>query len=563
MKMKTVSTCLFTIVFITVKAQNTDIPNPASNLQTLASGSYVIAMDNSLQTNAAGDFNLKTYGLLVYLLNNNVKLKWSIKAGKAKDGIDFTAIAEQLKPSFVAGVSRDFKAGPFVINAADTSGISALVDAYYTANSLTGADRPKLYRLTATANNVDIRYDLTGFKPKAAILTDGGNQNIHIAYMTTASIPASNYATSAGTDLLVNCYTFASEPHNTNTGTAVNNAISAIKNFVLNGGNFLAQCEAVNNYENNPLGRFQTTLGITIANTNIGTTLNYPNPDLSFSQFDGVYNGSLGGSLKNWKIVGSPSNSEHDHATGTGANTSVIGASVSKMISGKGGLVFYLGNHSFTTTSVAGINGIRMYMDAFLTPANTCPALQSTTLPVKLTSFSGKNQGQVNKLEWVTEFNETARNFEVEKSFDGKDFTPCGLVWATNKTGSEEYSFSQYSSASKVFYRLKMTDEAGKDEYSKTISITTAGNGDEKYLTIMNPVKTNLVFDYYSTSKSMITTNVYNSTGSIIYSVKTNCIAGTNRMTIPADYINARGVYAIEVIDNNNLNRKVSKAIKL
>jgi hypothetical protein len=61
----------------------------------------------------------------------------------------------------------------------------------------------------------------------------------------------------------------------------------------------------------------------------------------------------------------------------------------------------------------------------------------------------------------------------------------------------------------------------------------------------------------------MITTNVYNSTGSIIYSVKTNCIAGTNRMTIPADYINARGVYAIEVIDNNNLNRKVSKAIKL
>jgi hypothetical protein len=45
--------------------------------------------------------------------------------------------------------------------------------------------------------------------------------------------------------------------------------------------------------------------------------------------------------------------------------------------------------------------------------------------------------------------------------------------------------------------------------------------------------------------------------------VKTNCIAGTNRMTIPADYINARGVYAIEVIDNNNLNRKVSKAIKL
>ena len=286
---KTALTILYSCFCLLLQAQTTDLPGPTANLQTLPAGSYVIAMDNTLQTNSTGDFNLKAYGLIVYLLNNNVRIKWSIKAGKAKDGVDFTATAEQIKPTLVSGgVSRDFKAGPFLILSSDTSGVASLIDAFYAANALTGANRPQVYRLTASASNVDIRYDLKGFRPKAAILTDGGNQKFHLEYMTAAAIPLESYATSMGTDLLTNCFTFASEPHNNKSRPAVNNAISAIKDFVTKGGNFLAQCEAIANYENNPLGRFQTTGGITISNAKIGSTLTYPNPDLSFSQFEGV-----------------------------------------------------------------------------------------------------------------------------------------------------------------------------------------------------------------------------------------------------------------------------------
>src|SRR5258706_9029084 len=94
-----VVTCFF------ARAQNTDLPIPSSNLQTLPTGSYVIPMDNTLQTDnviGSGNFNLHSYGLVVHLLNNDVKVKWVIKAGKLKDGIDFTGMAEQLKPTFVA-----------------------------------------------------------------------------------------------------------------------------------------------------------------------------------------------------------------------------------------------------------------------------------------------------------------------------------------------------------------------------------------------------------------------------------------------------------------------------
>lgn len=185
------------ITTLVVKAQNTDLPTPGSNLVTLPAGSYVIPMDNTLQTNStigSGSFNLNAYGLIVYLLHNNIKVKWVIKAGKPKDGIDFTGTAEGILPGAIAAASRDFIAGPFVIFSSDTTNVAALVNNFYTLNALTGNNRPRVFRLTAPVANVDIRYDLTGFKPKAAILNDGGKEAIHLGYMTACKIPSFAYS---------------------------------------------------------------------------------------------------------------------------------------------------------------------------------------------------------------------------------------------------------------------------------------------------------------------------------------------------------------------------------
>ncbi len=560
---KTLLSLSFACFSLLLCAQNSDLPGPTPDLQKLPSGSYVIAMDNSLQINSSGDFNLKAYGLIVYLLNNNVHIKWSIKAGKPKNGIDFTAMAEQIKPTLGFGeVSRDFKGGPFVIFASDTTGVASLIDAFYTSNSLTGANRPQVYRLTADAENVDIRYDLTGFRPKAAVLTDGGNQNIHLAYMTAASIPAENYATSQGTDLLTNCFTFASEPHNTNTGTAVNNAISAIKDFVTKGGNFLAQCEAINNYENNSLGHFQASGGLTIANTNIATTLTYSNPDLSFSQYEGSYNASLGGSLKNWRFVGSAINNQHDQASGTGTNTTVIGASVSKHYYDKGGLVFYVGNHSFATTSIAGINGIRMYMNALLTPSNTnCPLLVFSPLALKLTSFSIKNQnGQVN-INWSVANNEQVQQFIIETGSNGRQFTSLNPVAPLHKSGAASYQFFARSHTGKNYFRIKITDKQGSNQYSSVLSLSDKPNN-EPYLTVLNQGSTDdLQLGYFSAKNDVVNFSMYNLSGSKIYTAKAKLIEGMNIVTIPSNVFMNKGIYYLIAVnlDNTILRTRVSK----
>lgn len=530
--------------------------------QTLPVGSYVIPMDNTLQANTAGYFNLKTYGLVVYLLNNNVKVKWSIKSGKLKDGIDFTATSEQLLPSLVSGgVSRDFKAGPFLIYAADTTGLAALITGFYTANSLTGNNRPKVYRLTAAAPNVEIRYDMSGFKPKAQILTDGKNSAIHVAYMTKAGITTLNYATGPAINLYTNCYTFASEAHTT---TADSTAITAIKTFVQKGGNFLAQCAAIETYENSSAGHFHTTNGITVANNNVTTASTiYPNADLSFSQYEGVFDIAVTGSVKNWTLASGSSfiNNEQNHATGgTMLTQTPIGASVAKLTASaiSGGFVFYIGNHNFPTDTVlVSINGIRMYMNAFLTPVAINPNCSvGSPLPVKYLSFDAVVNDKAVLLKWVTAQEINNSHFEVERSFDRNNFSSIGLVfdgYAVNGT-DKSYQFKDNSTElqyrSIVYYRLKQIDIDGKATISNVLAVRLQAKADAVLQVSPNPFMENLTARFNAVESGIAIIRISNAAGQIILSKQVTISKGYNNIQIEGLNGLATGMYVARLSIN-------------
>lgn len=558
--MKTSGLCvvfLFSICFSS--AQNTDLPSPSSNLQTLPINSYVIAMDNTNQLNNSSVFNYKSYGLIVYLLNNNVKVKWAITAGKAKDGNDIVVNAVRIKPTLGSSASFNFKAGPFVIFANDTTGVAALVDAF-NAGIAVANDRIKVYRTNASAT-VDIRYDLSGFIPKAAVLTDGGNQAIHINYFAVCNVPSSNYSTLAGSLLTTRCFTFASEPHNSNTGIAVDEAIASIKTFVSFGGNFLAQCEAVRTYENNPIGRFQTTTGISLVNLAAGTSINYPNPDLSFSQYEGPFSISKGGSLRNWRVNASGTNNYHQHANAI-SDITVTGASVSKQISGIGGLVFYVGNHRFDDqlTTTSSINGLRMYMNAFLTPNvlnNYCntgdPILP---LPAKLVSFYGglDNKNKVT-LNWKIMNNENVDRFEVQRKINENDFINIASVFGTQKDADENYSLSEViNTKGKILYRLKMISKEQTSIYSKIILLNSEAFLKTNRLFISNNlVSDNLSFRFISSATEMIDVKIYDMLGRLLLKQKLNAQEGINSFNLSFPKTNNSGHYILSVSDYKEL----------
>jgi gliding motility-associated-like protein len=335
-------------------------------------------MDNAGQS-AGGTFNLKAYGLAVYLLNNKVPLRWIIRSGKAKDEADFTALAARVVPrnAATAAATRAFRAGPLLVLPRDTAGVRALAAAFNAAQN-TGV---QLYALQQ-ATSVDVRYVLNQ-RPVAAILNDGGNAAIHQGYMRRAGISGNdggstlrtqeNYVTQTAINLdsQTDCYTFASEPHSNNTAGGV---VEAIRRFVERGGNFLAECEAVVTYENYANGRFQTTSGVTDADMRDNAARRYPTPDQPLSQYEGEFRASvLGGSVTNWRRASGSAFRNGGHIQDQLASTTdeVIEASVADLYAGRGGLVSYLGGHQYSGTTENDLNGQRQFLNAFLTPATT------------------------------------------------------------------------------------------------------------------------------------------------------------------------------------------------
>ncbi len=409
-------------------------------------------------------------------------------------------------------LNYNFKAGPFIIYPADTLWVRQIVDFFN--NSQLPTDRVNVFQTTASTN-VDVRYDMNGVRPKAAILEDGGNSFIHVGYMEDAAIPTMNYAVlNSATGLTDNCYTFASEPHNGLQG----DQIDSIKKFVQAGGNFLAQCHAITSYENWNGGHFETTQGVNGNNGNLGTSnISYINSDLSFSQFEGVYNANQGGSVQTWTFAAGSTPQNNFYGTIKGNTTTLAntyGASGAKLRSGAGGNVWYIGNHKFAGTSLEDINGERMYMNAFLTPALTPACAAPRVLPVKLNYFAAKkaNAQQV-QLTWSTAMESNTKEFIIERSANGANFSELTRVKA-NGNSNIESKYNSYDNApltGKNFYRLVTLDLDGRRSYSDIVMLNfDKANVDKPGLIIYpNPAFGNVTVNLsdlplYSNSLSVI-----------------------------------------------------------
>ncbi len=345
-----------------------DLPNPPAHLTMIPAGSWIIPMDTNLQALVA-PFNLKAYGLANLVLQNQTPIMWAIKAGKAKDGVDFTASTSRLFPSTTVTNSLNFAGGPFIIHRDFVNSVSNSVRTFALANNVA------VYVLQQDTT-IDIRYTLD-FKPLVGINTV--NASIHSTYLVAAGI--TNYALVPDTATLQGvCYTLFCEPHNSSIA-----GVSNVHAYVQSGGNFLAECLSVATYENHTNGHLQTTLGI--AENNLNAVLSYPNSDLPFSQFIGDLDGSIGGSHTDWSLGASSvwTNRGHAHAFATSATNTLQATASKETTNGAGGMVFYLGGHSYATSPLNELNGIRMFLNAVFVPISrpiVCGVMLSADLAV-------------------------------------------------------------------------------------------------------------------------------------------------------------------------------------
>jgi hypothetical protein len=95
-------------------------------------------------------------------------------------------------------------------------------------------------------------------------------------------------------------------------------------------------------------------------------------------------------------------------------------------------------------------------------------------LPVELLSFSAKEQDKNAHLTWQTDNETLLKNFDIEKSLDGKTFDKIGETKANNAPSFYAVFDNNFTASS--YYRLKINELDGHSNFSKIVYLEKNGD---------------------------------------------------------------------------------------
>jgi Secretion system C-terminal sorting domain/Beta-propeller repeat len=174
--------------------------------------------------------------------------------------------------------------------------------------------------------------------------------------------------------------------------------------------------------------------------------------------------------------------------------------------------------------------------------------LGQSVLAIKLLSFTGRNNGNNNLLEWSTTSETNNDHFDIERSADGIVFEKIAAVkGAGNSSIVKQYQFTDnFAFKSSNYYRLKQVDADGKFSYSDIINLKRAK--DNLPINIYpNPFKNNFSIDLAAAYKNVVV-SISDITGKkISESIYTQVQLINIKTNAPA------GVYLVKIMSDNKI----------
>lgn len=184
-------------------------------------------------------------------------------------------------------------------------------------------------------------------------------------------------------------------------------------------------------------------------------------------------------------------------------------------------------------------------------------------LPVTWAGFEVKVAEVGNVLEWKTASEHNTSHFEVEYSYDGKNFNKSSMTIPAAGTSQtlKTYTYTHRDFSSYVYYRIKQVDMDGRSEYSviRVAKRTTTSPFQVRVYPIPVKEDQDLNVEVLSIDKSEVRIRMIDMTGKVV---------GEKKLTPSSDYIREKfnisnlsgGIYQIEV--QNGQGREVMKFSK-
>jgi len=190
-------------------------------------------------------------------------------------------------------------------------------------------------------------------------------------------------------------------------------------------------------------------------------------------------------------------------------------------------------------------------------------AFRATSGPAVF-SFSSMNvhpQDENVKIGWKVENENGIKNYQVEYSSDGINFSNIGTVSSQNEI-SNSYEFIHYQpKPGNNFYRIRINKLNGEVEYKKTVKVWIPEP--ISFIEVYpNPVQNGVVeIQFRSQPFGKYGFNLYNSIGQKIFSKEMNYDGGNSIQLIKPDRNFIYGIYHLEILKPNG-DKKVIKVWK-
>lgn len=170
----------------------------------------------------------------------------------------------------------------------------------------------------------------------------------------------------------------------------------------------------------------------------------------------------------------------------------------------------------------------------------------NAALPVKLLDFSVRQlAGKKVAIKWTTTDEEENTSFIVERSMDGKDFTPARSIEGRNRSGNQQYMIEdEVMSVGRYYYRLNMR-AGGHSKYSQVQSVLISDNN-EMIKVRGNPSSNNLVLEIYTGSSQTGIVNIISMNGVVLKKESLELTNGMNLKSISIPSLQ-RGKYIIQL----------------
>ena len=194
------------------------------------------------------------------------------------------------------------------------------------------------------------------------------------------------------------------------------------------------------------------------------------------------------------------------------------------------------------------------------TPKKTCEFTIGSALPVTWLYFKGQAQVKDVLLTWTTASEKNSKEFIIERSVDGTQFTAIGSVAsAGNSLQTNTYTYTDAKAlllpVKMLYYRLKQTDIDGHFIYSSVVTIPVPRLGNEPaVLAYPNPFTQNITLQLVNITASDENDRIalYSLEGKLLYQKR--FVNTSNTTVLLNDLPNLTpGVYTLQAVLNNKM----------